>query len=67
MGMALKQVDPKNSTAANTLSALGYQMAKEQSRYDADTAAYLAHHGIFGAPTNRHERRKAAKLLRGRK
>lgn len=44
-----------------------YEVAKEQAAYDAETAAYLAYHGIFGAPQNRQERRKAASLLRRRR
>ena len=40
------------------------QNLKERERRAEEERALLEYHGIYGTPQNRHERRKAAKVLR---
>lgn len=50
---------------SNTTGHISYAQAKEAARLNEEQRLWLEHHGIpEGQPRNRHERRKARKLLR---
>lgn len=57
-------VAPNYQQTRTDLQTVAVRLMQAQARYTEEQARVLAYHGIVGAPRNRHERRKAARILR---